>query len=215
MEMKLVYPVYFNELKDGLRVLIPDLEIEKILPKDTELYRAISISRTLIDFKIAELLNKNKEIPEKHSSKIEKPKNAIITYVDLHYTEDDEEVEDDEEDAIRDSKEENKRKNRWETKENVFEFFSGDLEVSATLHKRKYINKIRKYADEYPDEVKIIAENADGSIFAKFPVGYIRLTKPATGREFTEEEKEANRKRLEKIREKKSSKNEDGRETFD
>lgn len=84
--------------------------------------------------------------------------------------------------------------------ENVIEWIRGQKIVTAQLAGHsKLCNKIRKYAEEFPDEVRIVGENADGSIVAHIPLKYVKLTKPPK-REFTEEQREAAAKRLAKAR---------------
>ena len=84
--------------------------------------------------------------------------------------------------------------------ENVIEFLRGQKTATVTFaNATRYNNKIRKMAEQYPDECQIVCENADGSIMAHIPVKWIRVTR-STGREFTEEEKKANTERLKSMR---------------
>lgn len=62
----------------------------------------------------------------------------------------------------------------------------------------KWINKIKKLKEEHPDEVKIIAENADGSICAKLPIKYLKISAP---RKVSEEQRQAASERFRKLRE--------------
>lgn len=48
-------------------------------------------------------------------------------------------------------------------------------------------NRLLRYAEERPDEVKIIALNKDGSIFAHMPISYIHCYPP---RQVSEEQRE-------------------------
>ena len=82
-------------------------------------------------------------------------------------------------------------------KENAIEWYNGQDTITITLSQKKLINKIKYLASKFPDEVKIIAENEDGSIYAHIPLKYLKIQRP---RELSEEEKEAARKRLEKYR---------------
>lgn len=79
--------------------------------------------------------------------------------------------------------------------ENVLEWIDGDDTITATLHQRRYVNRIRRLAKERPDDVKIIAENPDGTILARFPLKYLIIRRSV---EYTEEEREllAERARL-------------------
>lgn len=38
--------------------------------------------------------------------------------------------------------------------------------------------RILKLAEQYPDDVRIIIKNKDGSIFAHIPIGYVKLRAP-------------------------------------
>lgn len=59
--------------------------------------------------------------------------------------------------------------------ENVIEWITGQHTVSVTLSQRKYITKVKKLAKTHPDEVQILEENKDGSIFAHLPLTAVKL----------------------------------------
>lgn len=80
-------------------------------------------------------------------------------------------------------------------RENVVEFYADDKRATGTFTQGRYVSKIKKLAEKYPDECQIVAENSDSSIVAHFPVRWIRI-QPNKGREFTEEEKDAFRARM-------------------
>lgn len=61
-------------------------------------------------------------------------------------------------------------------------------------------SKLMRYVKERPEDVKLMAENADGSAFFHVPVNYIKCSPP---RQISEEQKEAARQRLQEMREKK------------
>ena len=42
----------------------------------------------------------------------------------------------------------------------------------------RFKSKVKKLAEEYPDEVKICHENKDGSIVAHIPVSYVKISHP-------------------------------------
>lgn len=84
--------------------------------------------------------------------------------------------------------------------ESAIEWLRGDKTVTATFPPgTRECNRVKKYAKEYPDEVTIAAENPDGSIVARFPKKYLRITRPAV-RELTEEERAAAAERLARAR---------------
>ena len=70
-------------------------------------------------------------------------------------------------------------------------FFSSD--------ERKWINKINKLAEEYPDEVQILSrpEDNDGCLYAKIPAAWMKIQ---AKRKFTDEEKQLMRERMEVAR---------------
>ena len=74
-------------------------------------------------------------------------------------------------------------------KDNNIEWLYGTNQVTASFTTRKYINRIIKLAEKYPDEVTY-KENKDGSIICHFPLRYVKLTRP-TEREMTEEQRRA------------------------
>ena len=92
--------------------------------------------------------------------------------------------------------------------DNGFEWYTGDNMATITFSQKKWINKIKKYMEEYPDDIEIVAENDDGSIMGKVPVSWIKFSPPRMGRELTDEQKKAVAKRLAEAREKKKQ-NED------
>lgn len=90
--------------------------------------------------------------------------------------------------------------------ESAIEWLRGDQEVTATFPAgTKFCNRVLRYAEMYPDEVKITHKNADGSIVARFPIKYLKISRPAD-RFITEEQREAAIKRLQIAREKSAEK---------
>lgn len=57
-------------------------------------------------------------------------------------------------------------------------------------------SKLMKYAEERPDEVKVMAVNRDGSAFFHIPVNYIKISPP---RKISEEQREAAGERFRKM----------------
>lgn len=85
--------------------------------------------------------------------------------------------------------------------ESVIEWLRGDKEITVSFpNATKECNRVLAYAKQYPDEVKITHQNADGSIVARIPKAYLRLTRPVR-RELTEEQKAAAAERLRIARE--------------
>lgn len=79
-------------------------------------------------------------------------------------------------------------------RDNNIEWVQGDTIVTASFHAKKYINKVKRLAEQYPDEVDY-KENKDGTIICHFPLRYVKISHPAT-RELTEEQRQASRERF-------------------
>lgn len=85
------------------------------------------------------------------------------------------------------------------TQECVIEWIRGDKEVTVTFASNtKYCNRVKKLAEECPDEVKIVHESKDGAIVAHLPLSFIKVARP---RQLSEESKLAAAERLAKMRE--------------
>ena len=92
-----------------------------------------------------------------------------------------------------------------ENTENVLEFISGTRTATVTFTNQKHINRIKKLYEERKDDFKYFKENTDGSVCAKIPLKWIKINAGSkTGRVMTEEQKEAARIRLQKVRENKN-----------
>ena len=83
-------------------------------------------------------------------------------------------------------------------------FIKGEKIASVTAAAgTKWNNRLRKWAEEFPEAVQIIAVNEDGSVFAHFPSKFVKLERPVERkREMTEEQKAAAAERLRAVREK-------------
>lgn len=63
---------------------------------------------------------------------------------------------------------------------------------------RKFVNQIRKSAEEHPDEVTIVKD--DGNyIYVHVPLSWFRAPRPPIKREFTEEQKAQMAERMRNI----------------
>lgn len=76
--------------------------------------------------------------------------------------------------------------------------YAGITAPSGTALKSKLI----RLANEYPEEVNIVKENVDGSIFAHIPVNYIKISPP---RQVSDEQREAASERFKKMWENKKN----------
>lgn len=61
-------------------------------------------------------------------------------------------------------------------------------------------SKLMRYAERRSDEVRVMAENEDGSAFFHIPISYIKVSPP---RKVSEEQKQAAGERFRKMREEK------------
>lgn len=82
--------------------------------------------------------------------------------------------------------------------ENMIEFISRTHTATVTFTNSKHIKMIKKLYETHPDDFKFYIENDDGSICAKIPLKWIKVSAGRTGtkREMTEEQKEVLRQRL-------------------
>lgn len=97
-------------------------------------------------------------------------------------------------------------------------FIKGEKIASVTAAAgTKWNNRLRKWAEEFPEAVQILAINEDGSVFAHFPSKFVKLERPVErkGREMTDEQKAAAAERLRAVREKQKAEREAEREAAD
>lgn len=80
--------------------------------------------------------------------------------------------------------------------ENNIEFTRNSRTATVYFSQGKYISKIKKLKEKYPEDVTICVENYDGSIVAHIPTSWIKIN--ASKREMSDEQREAARKRLTK-----------------
>ena len=81
-----------------------------------------------------------------------------------------------------------------ELHDNVIEFFSEEKTATLSLHKKKYVNKLRKCFESHADEMDF-TQNPDGTVCATVPVSWIKISPP---RKMTDEQREAARIRFSK-----------------
>ena len=73
-----------------------------------------------------------------------------------------------------------------EMRENAIYWIQGDTQCTVNLMQGRYISRIRKLAEQYPDEVTIESDK-NGILIATFPVKYINISNRK--RELTEEQR--------------------------
>ena len=87
------------------------------------------------------------------------------------------------------------------------EWIKGDEYAGVTVPSGTALkNKLLRYAEDRPNEVKIVALNQDGSAFIKVPVNWVKISPP---RKVSEEQREAAGERFRKMWEEKKGDNYD------
>lgn len=84
--------------------------------------------------------------------------------------------------------------------EKVIEWVKDGKTATLSLTQGRTISRVMKLAKSRPEECKIVAQNTDGSICARVPVGWIKIS-PI--REVSEEQKAAARARMKEMRDNK------------
>ena len=80
--------------------------------------------------------------------------------------------------------------------ENVVEWLIGQDRVTVTFSQKKHVNKLKRLAEMYPDEVDCY-ENKDVSVYGHMPLTWLRFSRP---RELTDEQRAVALERLKNIR---------------
>lgn len=84
--------------------------------------------------------------------------------------------------------------------ENVIEWVRNSDKATVCFSQKRTISKLKKLAEQYPEDVEIIAEN-QSSIVAHIPVSAIKIN--ISKRSMTKEQKEILRDRMKRARESK------------
>lgn len=87
---------------------------------------------------------------------------------------------------------ENQKSEDLGLQENVIEFLRNQKTASVTFVQGKYVSKIRKLAEQFPEQCQIIADK-DGVIFAHIPTNWVKISTP---KKISEEQREKLRIRL-------------------
>ena len=82
--------------------------------------------------------------------------------------------------------------------ENCVEFLNNQKTMTVSFCSHKWITKIKKLSQSNPDDVEIIAENKDGSICARLPIKYLKISAP---RKVSDEQRQKASERFKKLRE--------------
>lgn len=188
------YPAWIYIQKETTVIDIPDFEMHIEETKES-LGEAMENARNQIKQRAEQLKEEGMELPEPNSIDYKKLKGAVFTYIDVNY----DKLFNKKKTLDELSEEDKSRINTMcEVGENVIEFLKGKKVMSVTFSQLRLTNKIIKLSGKYPDEVKVIRKNLDGSIYAKLPVNYLHIYKPGSGpkKEYTEEERVAFRERV-------------------
>ena len=78
-----------------------------------------------------------------------------------------------------------------------------DSKAWVSSDERKWCNRIRKLAEQYPDDVAVIRmpEDNDGCIYATLPSSWLRI-QPKIKRDLSDEQRLVMRERMMKLRQK-------------
>jgi hypothetical protein len=79
-------------------------------------------------------------------------------------------------------------------RENNIEFIRDEKRATCFFTQGRFITRMKKLAEQYPDECQIVGENKDGSIVAHFPVKWIHISRHESN--MTDEQREAARERM-------------------
>jgi imidazolonepropionase-like amidohydrolase len=93
-------------------------------------------------------------------------------------------------------------------------YLSDDDHAVISTDEKKWVNKLYKLAEEYPNEVEIRSEYKDGFVTAHVPKEWVRVRPPAK-REMTDEQKQAAAERLTQARKRKKDEEEMSEDELD
>lgn len=89
--------------------------------------------------------------------------------------------------------------------ETAVEHMSGDDYITYTVAERKWLNKLLRQMEQYPDLVDVRATNPDGSMVVRLPYSWFKAPAPPKQINMTEEQRRATAERLREARESKNS----------
>ena len=84
-------------------------------------------------------------------------------------------------------------------RETVYEHLDGGETFTVTAAERSSVAMLRRLKAAHPDEVEIVAENADGSVMAHLPYTWMRIV-PKRKVVMSEEQKAAAAERMRAVR---------------
>ena len=92
--------------------------------------------------------------------------------------------------------------------ETALDHLGGSNYWGVSTGEMKWKNRLAKLRAEHPDEVKLIAENKDGSVFYHVPNKWVKISPPKKSN-MTEEQKDAVRERFAAARQAKAESEDD------
>lgn len=85
--------------------------------------------------------------------------------------------------------------------ETAIDHIKGDTHCSVSTGEQAVRNRLAKLAERYPDDVKLVSNNADGSVYYHIPFKWVKLSPPRKV-EMTDEKRVALANRMRAMREK-------------
>lgn len=85
-------------------------------------------------------------------------------------------------------------------RETTIDMIEGDEWMYYTPSKQRWVNKLIKQAEKYPNLVQILGYNDDGTVHARVAANWFNPPSPPTKREMSDEQKEAGAERLAEYR---------------
>ena len=80
-----------------------------------------------------------------------------------------------------------------DVRENSIEWITNSQTATICFTQGKMMNRIRKLAEQYPNEVQITAENGGDCLVAHIPYKWIKIAPP---RQVSDEQREVSRQRM-------------------
>ena len=85
-----------------------------------------------------------------------------------------------------------------DAKETAYDYIQGEDHGTFYTGQEKWINKINKWKEQYPDQIDIIHINEDNSILVHLPSSWFKLNPPHT-KQLTDEQRQKLSERMKSI----------------
>jgi len=83
-------------------------------------------------------------------------------------------------------------------RETAIDYIVGDEYLYYTASEQRLVTKLKKQSEAYPDEVKILAENDDGSVHVRSPIRWFKA--PSPPKKVSDEQRKAASERFKAMR---------------